>query len=200
MPDVAARSFQKLEWGGTIMEAMPEPRQQGAWVQTERAAHEAWMGLIAKSPVGAQVMHALTARLGDHNAVVISQVALAKIIGRSERAVRTAIGVLKEDNWIEVRQLGHSATVNAYIVNDRVAWTGKRDGMRHSLFSATVIVSEEEQPDRDSLSNQARLRRLPSLYPGEGQLPSGDGLPPPSEPPLPGYEPDLPARRIGAEG
>ena len=75
-------------------------------------------------------MHALTARLGDHNAVVISQVALAKIIGRSERAVRTAILVLKADNWIEVRQLGNAATVNAYIVNDRVAWTGKRDGIR----------------------------------------------------------------------
>lgn len=165
-------------------------------MQTERAAHEAWMNLIAKSPVGAQVMHALTARLGDHNAVVISQVALARIIGRSERAVRTAIAVLRDDNWIEVRQLGNAATVNAYIVNDRVAWTGKRDGIRHSLFSATVIVSEEEQPDKNSLGRQAALRRVPELFPGERQLPAGDGLPPPSEPPFPGFEPDLPAKQI----
>lgn len=135
------------------------------------------MNLIAKSPVGAQIMHALTARLGDHNAVVISQVALAKIIGRSERAVRTALSVLKADNWIEVRQLGNAATVNAYIVNDRVAWTGKRDGIRYSLFSAAVVVSEEEQPDRDSLGHQAALRRIPDLLPGEMQLPSGEGLP-----------------------
>lgn len=178
------------------METLPETKPHGSWVQTERAAHEAWMNLIAKSPVGAQVMHALTARLGEHNAVVISQVALARIIGRSERAVRTAINVLKEDNWIEVRQLGNAATVNAYIVNDRVAWTGKRDGIRHSLFSATVIISDTEQPDRDSLGNQAALRRLPALYPGEHQLPAGDGLPPPSSPALPGMEPDLPATRI----
>ncbi len=178
------------------MEILPDTKPHGSWVQTERAAHEAWMNLIAKSPVGAQIMHALTARLGEHNAVVISQVALARIIGRSERAVRTAIGILKEDSWIEVRQLGHSATVNAYVVNDRVAWTGKRDGIRHSLFSATVIVSDEEQPDRDSLGHQAALRRLPALYPGEQQLPSGDGLPPPSSPALPGFEPDLPATQI----
>jgi hypothetical protein len=178
------------------LETLPEKVPHGSWVQTERAAHEAWMNLIAKSPVGAQVMHALTARLGDNNAVVISQVALARIVGRSERAVRTALGVLKEDYWIEVRQLGNAATVNAYIVNDRVAWTGKRDGIRHSLFSATVIVSDEEQPDRNSLGHQAALRRLPSIFPGERQLPSGEGLPPPSEPALPGYEPDLPAKQI----
>jgi hypothetical protein len=29
---------------------------------------------------------------------------------------------------------------------------------------------------------------------GERQMPVGDGLPPPSEPPLPGLEPDLPAK------
>lgn len=177
------------------LEQLPEHRLQGTWVQTERSAHEAWMNLIAKSPVGAQIMHALTARLGDHNAVVISQVALAKIIGRSERAVRTALSVLKADNWIEVRQLGNAATVNAYIVNDRVAWTGRRDGIRYSLFSAAVVVSEEEQPDRGSLGQQAALRRIPDLLPGEMQLPSGEGLPPVSQPILEGMEPDLPVRQ-----
>lgn len=152
------------------------------------------MKLIAKSPVGAQVMHALAARLGDHNAVVVSQIALARIIGRSERAVRTAIALLRAENWIEVRQLGQSATVNAYIVNDRVAWIGKRDGIRYSLFSAAVVVADTEQPDRDELGNQEPLHRIPDLYPGEQQLPSGDGLPPESQPTLPGMEPDLPAR------
>lgn len=143
-------------------------------------------------------MHALTARLGDNNAVVISQVALARIVGRSERSVRTAINILKEDYWLEVRQLGNAGTVNAYVVNDRVAWIGKRDGIRHSLFSATVVVSDEEQPDKNSLGRQAALRRVPSIFPGERQLPSGEGLPPPSEPTLPGYEPDLPAKQISS--
>ena len=194
LPGHTALCFTKLETGCGKVENIPDKIGHGTWVQTERAAHEAWMNLISKSPVAAQVMHALTARLGDHNAVVISQVALARIIGRSERAVRTAVKLLRDDNWIEVRQLGNAGTVNAYVVNDRVAWSGRRNGIRHSLFSATVIVSDAEQPDRESLGNQAALRRLPSLFPGEQQLPSGDGLPPPSEPALPGYEPDLPAK------
>ena len=36
------------------------------------------------------------------------------------------------------------------------------------------------------------LRRIPSLYPGELQLPSGPGQEPPSQPNLDGMEPDLP--------
>src|SRR3546814_2211481 len=36
-----------------------------------------------------------------------------------------------------------------------------REGLRYSLFSATVVVSDSEQPDRDTLGKQEPLRRLP---------------------------------------
>src|SRR3546814_6012979 len=84
-----------------------------------------------------------------------------------------------------------NGTVNAYVLNDRVVWSGPREGLRYSLFSATVVVSDSEQPDRDTLGKQEPLRRLPPI--GERQLPHGDGLPPPSRPFLDGIEPDLPA-------
>ena len=143
-------------------------------------------------------MHILTANLSDHNAVVISHKNLRKLMGvRSVTTVKTALKTLEADNWIEVRQIGQSGTVNAYVINDRVAWTGKRDGIRYSLFSAAVVVSEDEQPDREELGRQEPLRPLPKLYQGEQQLPTGEGLPPPSEPSLPGMEPDLPAQDIG---
>lgn len=171
-------------------------RGHGNWVQTERAAHEAWAALIRKSPLAAQVMHILTSQVGEHNAVVISQKTLSRLAHGSERGVRDALSLLKKDRWIEMRQIGGRGTVNAYIINDRVAWSGKRDGIRYSLFSAAVVLSDDEQPDRDQLGQQEPLRRLPSLYRDERQLPSGDGLPPPSEPPFPGMEPDLPARRL----
>src|SRR3546814_448611 len=73
----------------------------------------------------------------------------------------------------------------------RVVWSGPREGLRYSLFSATVVVSDSEQPDRDTLGKQEPLRRLPPI--GERQLPHGDGLPPRSQPLLAGIEPDLPA-------
>jgi hypothetical protein len=168
-----------------------EPR--GTWVQTERAAHEAWAGLMRESPNAAMLMHLLVARVGDHNAVVASQKVLANLMGRHINTVKNALRVLKDKNWIEVRQIGDRGTVNAYIVNDRIAWTGPRDGIRYSLFSARVLLSDEEQPDREALDTQEPLRRIPSLFSGEQQLPSGTGLPPVSQPFFDGMEPDLPA-------
>lgn len=185
------------------MKPLPAPKspKPGEWVQTERAAHEAFAALIGKSPLAAKIMHALVSRVADHNAVVISQGVLADIVGASRQGVQKALKILERDRWIEIRQVGDHATVNAYVVNDRVAWFGDREGRKYSLFSATVIVSSEEQADADSLDDLHRkpLRKLPMIYPGERQLPTGDGLPPPSQPSFPGLEPDLPARQADPE-
>lgn len=166
---------------------------KGAWLQTERKAHEAWAKLIRKSPIAAQIMHILTARVGQQNAVILSQKNLARLVQGSERGVRDAVRLLERENWLETRQVGGRGTVNAYIINDRVAWSGKRDGIRYSLFSAAVIASDDEQPDIDQLDSLPPLRRVPRVLSGERQLPSGDGLPPESQPFFDGMEPDLPA-------
>lgn len=131
--------------------------------------------------------------MGRHNALIASQNNLARAAGCSVATLKRSLAVLREQNWLEVRQIGPTGTACAYIVNDRVAWTGNRDGIRYSLFSAAVFVSDDEQPDRDQIGQQPSLTPIPSLYPGERQLPTGPGLPPPSEPSLPGFEPDLPA-------
>src|SRR3546814_6297989 len=34
-------------------------------------------------------------------------------------------------NWIEVRRIGENGTVNAYVLNDRVVWSGPRVGLRY---------------------------------------------------------------------
>ncbi len=179
------------------MKTLPTPKdpKPGEWVQTERAAHEAFAALIGKSPLAAKIMHTLVSRVADHNAVVISQGVLADLVGATRRGVQKALEILERGRWIEIRQVGDRATVNAYVVNDRVAWFGDRNGRRYALFSAAVIVSSDEQADADALDDQHRkpLRKLPMIYPGERQLPAGDGLPPPSQPSFPGMEPDLPS-------
>jgi len=172
---------------------LPAKTKPGTWVQTERAAHEAWAALLRESPRAAELLHLLVARVGDHNAVVISQKTLAGLMERSIDTVARAIAVLRAGRWIEVRQIGDRGTVNAYVLNRNVVWSGPRDGIRYALFSAAVVVSDQEQPDRELLDQREPLRTLPSLYPGERQLPAGDGLPPPSQPSFPGLEPDLPA-------
>ena len=138
------------------MSELVKRQPPGHWVQTERAAHEAWASLIEKAPKAAQLMHILTARVGEHNAVVVSQKTLAALMKCSRRTVQRAVDVLAEDRWIEIRQIGENGTVNAHIINDRVAWSGKRDGLRYSLFSAAVIISEAEQPDLRNWANRCR--------------------------------------------
>lgn len=175
---------------------LPEKRQLGSWIQTERSAHEAWAKLIRKSPKAAELMHLITARIGENNAVVMSIPTIMQLMDASRPTVVRAIKLLRDDNWVQTVQIGGSGTANAYVVNDRVAWNGKRDGIRFSLFSATVIVSSTEQPEDFEQSNSSPLRTIPSIYPSEQQLPSGEGLPPPSQPFLDGLEPDLPSIEI----
>ena len=151
------------------------------------------MKMSIKSPAAGALLHFFAGRVGEHNAVVVSQRTLAKLTGMSTSTIKRALAVLESGRWIEVRRLGPTGTVNAYVINDRVAWYRSRDELRHSLFSAEVIASADEQPDKDELGSQEPLRRLPRVFNGEQQLPTGPGLPPPSEPALPGMEPDLPA-------
>ena len=180
----------------TTTEKLPEKTPSGRWLQTERAAHEAWAKLIAEAPKAAQLMHLLVARIGENNAVVISQKNLIRLMGASRPTVQRAVKKLRDDLWVEVRQIGDRGTTNAYVVNDRVAWLGRRDGIRYSLFSAAVVISDDEQPDAAELDRQEPLRKIPSIGRGEQQLPTGPGLPPPSEPTFPGMEVDLPAKGL----
>lgn len=176
----------------TNSRTLPVTPPSGTWVQTDRATHEAWARMSVKSPRASALLHLLVARIGQNNAVVASQTVLAKLMGCNRRTIVRAIQDLAEGKWIEVRQIGDRGTVNAYVINDRVAWHGPREGLRYSLFSATVIVAEEEQPDRELLGQQEPLVKIPRLFPGERQLPNGPGLEPPSQPFLNGMEPDLP--------
>ena len=168
---------------------LPERRAKRHFVQTERAAHEKWAMLGVKHPAASALLHLLAANVGENNAVVASQKVLANLMGSSTSTVKRALKVLEEGNWIEVAQIGQSGTVNAYVVNSRVAWTEPRDQLRYARLKADVLLSSEEQP-KPVGTDKPPLHQLPRI--GEMQIPSGNGLPPPSEPSLPGMEVDLP--------
>lgn len=168
----------------------PSISPKSSWVQTERKAHEAWARLAVKKPKAAALLHVLVANMGSRNAVVVSQKLLAKMMGCSIDTVKRAVSILKEERWIQCVNINGVGTVNAYVVNDRVAWGEPRKNLCYSSFSATVMAEYDDQ-ETSTLEN-AELRKIPTLYQGELQLPSGEGEPPPSQPPLKGLEPDLP--------
>lgn len=161
---------------------------RGTFVQTDRSSHEAWAQLTARKPTASAVLHLLSASVGNQNAVVISQKTMSKILGVTDRTIRNAISELEAGNWLQVVRIG-AGRESAYILNDRVVWADKRDNLRLSRFSAEVIVDADDQSE-GTLANDA-LRTLPRT--GEAQLPSGNGLPPVSQPFFEGMEPDLPA-------
>ena len=121
-------------------------RSPGSFVQTERKAHEAWAALIKKSPTAAMVMHHLVAKMGHQNAVVIGQKTLAKLLDCHPDTVKRAVADLVTDRWIQVVQVGGRGTVNAYVVNDAIAWGQARDQRQQlSQFHAQVIADADDQ-------------------------------------------------------
>lgn len=170
-------------------ETLPGKPARGHFVQTDRAAHEAWARLGTKHPAASALLHVLAANVGDQNAVVASHKVLAKLMESSASTVKRALRTLEAGNWIEVQQIGASGTVNAYILNSRVVWTEARDRLRYARLQAEVLLAEEEQPQPIGTSKSA-LHQLPRI--GELQIPSGEGLPPISQPSFPGMETYLP--------
>lgn len=184
----------------SVVHAIGKPgavAKRNSWVQTERKAHEAWAALIAKKPRAAQLMHHLVALMGTQNAVVISQKLLAQLMGVTDRTVRSAVSDLVLDRWISVVKVNGPGTVAAYVVNSQVAWGESRENLHTAVFTATVVVDQADQ--EAALLGSADLRRIPTLFAGEQQLPTGPGENPPSQPSLGGLEPDLPSVQADLE-
>jgi hypothetical protein len=168
----------------------PHQGTSEAFVMTARVAHEAWAELSVAKPRAAALLHQLTAKMGHQNALVVSQKTLAKMLKVTDRTVRAAVKDLVDGHWITVVKINGPGTVCAYVVNDQVVWGQPRDQLHLSIFSAAVIADRADQdPDQETVE----LRRIPTLYSNERQLPTGPGMDPPSQPAIGGLEPDLPA-------
>lgn len=179
------------ELGADEKPTLPAKPHRGHFVQTDRAAHEAWARLGTKHPAASALLHVLVANVGDNNAVVASHKILARLMGSSPSTVKRALKTLADGNWIATYQIGANGTVNAYVLNSRVAWTENRDRLRYARLQAEVLLAEDEQEADIFERDKAALHKLPRL--GELQIPSGPGLPPVSQPSFPGMEADLPA-------
>lgn len=170
-----------------------QPETRGTWVQTERAAHEAWAHLISHSPRAAALMHILVANMDERSALVVSQQTLAKLQGVSLATIKRAISELIEKQWIQtIRIGGERGGALAYVVNSRIAWADSRENLKMARFSARVLVSSADQENL----GEGDLKQIPALSPGDQQLPHGEPGPlpePPAQSMLPTMDqPDLP--------
>jgi len=160
------------------------PKKQ-TFVQTERDAHVQWGKLVMSRPAAAAVMHQLVALMDRQNAVAISHQTLADVVGCNERTVRRALEYLQDQRWVQVVKIGRRGTVNAYVINERVAWADYRENKRLAIFSARIVADAKDQ-DAPALSKD-KLRKVPIIHPPEQALPSGE-WPPGEQAQLPGME------------
>lgn len=171
---------------------------QLTFAQTDLAVHEEWGRFTLKNAKASALMHFLVANMGKEGALVASQPTLEAITGMSVSTIKRAVSALQAGQWIEVRQVGGKGGANAYIVNERVAWTQARDKKRYALFSASVLLSEDEQRDGVDATPKLRMRKFPLLRPGEIPLPTGKGAKPPVQTDIPSIEPQLPTLKDDA--
>lgn len=146
------------------------------FAQTDVVTHHQWGRLAIKHPAASALMHVLIVLSNKQNAVVASQQVLADYIGISVRSVQRALKVLVDGRWIEVRQIGATASVNAYVINARVSWKAPRHMRGMAALTASVVLSAAEQPDHAELGHQPPLRQLdPAMFDGLGPVPLVDG-------------------------
>lgn len=174
--------------------ASPLESRKQTWVQTERAVHEAWAELCNTKPRAAALLHIMVAHMDSRAALVASRETLAELAKVSVATIKRSVADLKAGHWIQVVQVGGKGGVNAYAINSRVAWGDERKHLAFAAFTATVLASRSEQEPQD-LIEASPLRRIPTLYRGERQLPVGAGTTPPVQEQLPGVEHDMPALR-----
>lgn len=155
------------------------------WVQTEREAHVQWGRLVVSNPLAAAVMHQLVAIMDRSNAVCISHQTLADLVGCHFTTVKRALKYLEQNNWVQVVQVGPRGTVNAYVINERVAWADYRDNKKLAIFSARIVADAADQSQ--AALSPGKLRRVPIIHPPEEALPAGE-WPPGSQAQLPGME------------
>ena len=147
------------------------PKKQ-TFVQIEREALHEWARFMMKHQRAASVLGHMTALMDRQAAVVMSQKTLGKLCGCSLPTIKRALDDLENGNWIQVVKIGPTGTVNAYVVNSRVAWCDLRDNKKMAIFSARIVADVEDQNEQTLSSN--RLRRIPIVHPPEEALASGE--------------------------
>lgn len=110
------------------------------------------------------------------NAVTISNTALGKLINVHPRTIARSTQYLANHRYIQIIKTGN---VNTFIVNERVAFSGKR-GQRIAVFSSTIVAHEAEQDARFE-SDIGELLNIPLPQPDEHILLGNDACEPPDQ-------------------
>lgn len=148
------------------------------FVQITRGYLKAQRELAKQSTPAWMMLSFLLERMNRANSVVVSQSALAELLGFARPTISKATQILVEQKWVEVTKIG---TAYAYTVNSKVAWRGKQ-GQRWAIFNAAVVTVESEQNKNNfRVEHDYELRNIPVVRKKEVLIDDGSDLPPPDQ-------------------
>jgi putative lipoic acid-binding regulatory protein len=127
------------------------------FTQFSNAYLPAWRALIRKNPIAAEILMFLIEHMGkQHNVVMLSQATMMELTGRSRSTISRAIKTLREDNWIDVVQIGKAS---AYAVNERIAWRTHANQRKYAYFSASIVATSTDQVE----IKKSKLKHIPVI-------------------------------------
>lgn len=151
----------------------------GDFVQITRAYLKAQRELAKTSTPAWMMLSFLMERMNRANSVVVSQAALAELLGFTRPTISKATALLVKQKWVEVTKIG---TAYAYTVNSKVAWRGK-PGHRFAVFNAAVVTVESEQ-EKNNFKNPEKdyeLQNIPIVRKKDLLIDDGADTEPPDQ-------------------
>ena len=145
------------------------------WLMIDKKPIQALKRLAISHPIAMGCLMHFVENMSRSNAYMASQKSIANQLGVSAVAVKKAVAVLESSKFVQVIKVG---TANAYVVNTRVAWQGKR-GARFAHFHADIVAYEDEQCN--DLDDDSPLIQIPSAAPDERYLVGNEEIDPPDQ-------------------
>lgn len=139
------------------LELAETERKNHDFVQVKKSDLILLTELAGTSLIAHKMLMMLVQTMNKENVVIFSQKAMQQELDVSRPTIDRAIKLLKNDLWVQVIKIG---SVNAYVMNSSVFWTGRRD-KKLGVFSAQVVTTLAEQ-DRDLREKPSvKLKRFP---------------------------------------
>lgn len=128
------------------------------WLMIDKKPIQALKMLAIKHPIAMGCLMHFVENMSRSNAYMASQKSIAEQLGVSTVAVKKAVAVLDTGRFVQIVKIG---TANAYVVNTKVAWQGRR-GARFAHFHADLVAYENEQPKSKNLDDAEPLIQIPT--------------------------------------
>lgn len=117
------------------------------FTQLNNKTIDSLIALVDKNPQAMKVLLFIMQNMDGYNALVCSYAVLQERFGISHATVWRHVKYLKEHGYIYAQKTGSS---NVYILSPELGWKSYGSNLKYCKFPANVILSYNEQKEKDS--------------------------------------------------